>query len=223
MPAAPEFERADDHRLEEPMHTQWTRMMVAPIALAVGLGACSSREAAAPGERAGLRPEPGPAAAAPPAATREPLVDADDFVFQLSEGHGAMPGDQLAIDAYGRVRWSSPQPDAAGVRRLHQIDWVAPPAEVRRLREALARARFFEIPPEHRDPGVSDGTQLFMRVRAGGRVWRVSCDNAFPPAVEAIRAAVAALTTPERRRGFASAAPTRPDDDLGELTRALPP
>ena len=39
MPAAPEFERADDHRLEEPMHTQWTRMMVAPIALAVGLGA----------------------------------------------------------------------------------------------------------------------------------------------------------------------------------------
>lgn len=139
----------------------------------------------------------------------DPLTDADDFLLQWARSGGPAFIDEVSLRADGQLIWVR-APATGGTP--HALETHATAAEVASVRRALARARFFSLDPSYVEPGVEDGSQLILRVRAGGRTHRVSCDNRFPEEVRAIEAAVGALLTPAREAALSAAPEAVPED-----------
>ncbi|MCA9609387.1 MAG: hypothetical protein KC619_27490 [Myxococcales bacterium] len=146
---------------------------------------------------------------APVERVADPLIDADDFLFQWARSGGPAFIDEVSLRADGQLIWVR-APTVGG--RPHALETRATPEEVTAVRQALARARYFALDPSYREPDVMDGSQLILRVRAGGQTHRVSCDNRFPDEVRAIRSAVEALLTPAREAALSAAPEAAPED-----------
>lgn len=70
---------------------------------------------------------------------------------------------------------------AAGVemKRWRRAAFTVPPRTVADLRQLLVDSGYFDLKRSY-SGGVADGTQWFVRARAGGREKAVWCDNHFP-------------------------------------------
>lgn len=171
----------------------------------------SPTEAPPPAEEAtSAEAEPAATPSATPAAVEE------DFLFERYRSSGPVFVDQLTVRADGQLLWVAP-PGAGGHARL--LEARATPEEVAAVRRAVADGRFFDLDPQHTDPGIADGSQAVYRVTAAGRTHRVDCDNATPPGVETIERAVAALLT-EARRAALDASPEAQPEDFDPSLRA---
>ena len=143
------------------------------------------------------------------AAPADPLLVADDFLFEWARGSGPVLVDRVSLRGDGQLIWiRAPR----GETRARALETRASDEEVRAVRVAIANARYFELAPRYADPGIQDGSQLTMRVRAAGRSHRVDCDNRFPDEIAGVRSAVEALFTDARIAALASAPEARPED-----------
>lgn len=187
------------------------RILLVLALLAVGCGSSSPEpEPIIPEAEPGPAPEADPdPEVAPVEQVADPLLDADDFLFQWARGAGPVFVDQVSLRADGQLIWVR-VPSSGGHPRA--LETRATDAEVAAVRGALSRAGFFALAPSYLDPGVRDGSQLILRVRAGGRTHRVSCDNQFPEGVVAVQTAVEALFTPAREAALAEAPEAQPED-----------
>ena len=131
------------------------------------------------------------------------MLASPDFLFTMGEGSGMMGFDVIQIWPDGKCEYSYPDARPGLPARPVTGPATAPttsstaltpwrratlhidPATVADLRRLLVDTGYFGLKKSYYATNVNDGTQWFVRARAGGREKAVSCNNHFP--ADAIR------------------------------------
>lgn len=135
---------------------------------------------------------------------------AQDFQFVLGQGSGRDGYATVAVEGNGRTVVDFPAKDGS----FHRAELTLPKDEVDALRRELIGVSFATLARGYY-ADVSDGTQWFVRVRAGGARKGVFLDNHFPAQITRLAEYVRARII-EPRRAEIERAGSRPIGTLGE-------